>query len=346
MNDNFDFPKAPQNEAFMTDKEMKSHKKIFSQIGFAFLSYLLVSQIMADLAGYLIAYFAPQLFLSQDFLLILSSIIQYLVAFPVLFICLRSIPKSEPLSNGRIGTKKSLKYLVVCMLFIYVGNYISNFLMAKIENILGKMPENTTNIILDNTNIWVSVLIVGLIGPIFEELIFRKLFIDRLTPYGDVIAILLPSLVFGLFHGNLYQFFYAFLLGVVFSYIYLKTGNLSYTILLHMFVNLFCGVLPTYIFSVLDYNQLIELVSTGAITEEYIMANALPIFLFLLYSYGMLAMVGVGIFVFFRNIKKLTLNKGKIRFPKGATLDVMFFNLGTIALIAFSIYLIASNTFG
>lgn len=345
MNDNFDFPKAPKNETFMTDKEIKSHKKIFSQIGFAFFAYLLISEILAEIFGYLIARFAPQLFLSQDFLLMLSSIIQYLMAFPVFCICLRSIPKSEPI-KARAGTKKTLKFLVVCMLFIYVGNYVSNFLMVKIESMIGKTPENFVNTLLDNTNIWVSILIVGLIGPIFEELIFRKLFIDRLTQYGDMVAILLPALIFGLFHGNFYQFFYAFLLGALFSYVYLKTGNLSYSILLHMFVNLFCGVLPTFIFSMLDYNQLIELVSTGAITEEYIMANALPIFLFLIYSYGMLAMAGIGVFVFFKSIKKLSLNKGKIRFPKGTTLDTIFFNLGTIALIGFSVYLIASNTFG
>lgn len=345
MNDNFDFTKNPQNEINMTDSERKSHKKIFSRLGFAFLAYLLVSQGISVLAGILIGTFAPQLFYSQNFLLVLSSAIQYLIAFPVLYLCLRSLPKSDP-QNARVGIKLTLKYLVVCMLFMYVGNYISNFLMVRIEALLGRMPENSLNTILDNSSIWLSFLIVGIVGPIFEELIFRKLFIDRLMPYGDVVAIVLPALIFGLFHGNLYQFFYAFLIGIIFSYIYVKTGNISYTILLHMFINLFCGVLPTFIFSKLDYNQLMEMVSTGALTEEYIMANAFPIFLFLLYSYGMLTMVGIGIFVFLRNIKKININKGKVRFPKGVASDVIFFNVGIISLIAISVILVATNTFG
>lgn len=344
MNDNFNFPNDSQNQINMTDSEIKSHKKIFTRIGLAFLSYIVISQGLSILAGSVIGTFAPEILRGQDFVLVLSSVIQYLVAFPVLCFLLRSIPKREP-AGTRVGVKKFLKYGVVCMFFMYVGSYISTFLMTNIGSLLGRMPENAVNNLLDNTNVFLSVLIVGIIGPIFEEIMFRKLFIDRLMPYGEVVAILFPSLMFGLFHGNLYQFFYAFLLGMIFSYIYVKTGEIIYSIALHMFINLFCGVLPSAVFSMLDYNELMELVSTGALTEEYVSANMFPLLLFIVYTYGMLAMVGIGLFVFLRNIKNIHVNKGEVKFPKGVGSDVVFFNAGTIALIAVCIILIALNTF-
>ncbi len=345
MNDNFDFSNEFKNEINMTEDEKKSHKRIFSKLAFAFLGYLLIAQILSIVAGVVIGLIAPQLFNSQDFLLIVSSVIQYLVAFPVFWACVKSIPKRAPIKN-QVNAKRFLQYLVVCMLFMYVGNYISTFLMTKIEALLGRMPENAVNTLLGSTNILLSALIVGVIGPICEELIFRKLFIDRLTPYGEAIAIFLPSFIFGLFHGNLYQFFYAFLLGVIFSYIYLKTGKIIYSICLHVFINLFCGVFPSLVFSMLDYNELIELVSMGALTEEYVSANALPLFLFIVYSYGMLAMVGVGMFVLLKNIKNIQIYKGDVRFPKGTALEVVLFNAGTIVLIATCLVLMAVNTFG
>lgn len=344
MNENFDFQIDPQNEINMSDSDKRSHKKIFSKICLAFLAYMAISQVLSVVAGLVIGLFAPQLFYSQDFLMLITSVIQYVIAFPILYKLLKSIPKQAPVRT-RVGAKRFLKYAAVAMLFMYIGNYISNFLLTWIESLLGRVPENAVNAMLDNTNIFVSLLIVGIVGPIFEELIFRKLFIDRLMPYGDKVAIFLPALIFGLFHGNLYQFFYAFFIGAVFSYIYIKTGEIMYSTLLHIFINIFCGVFPTAIFSMLDYNELIEIISAGALTEEYLNANILPLSLFLIYSYGMLAMVGIGLIVFWRNARKIQFNKGEIRFPKGSGGDIMFFNVGSIALIMSCILLIAYNTF-
>lgn len=344
MNDNFDFSNDSQNPINMTDSEIKSHKKIFSKIGIAFLLYIVISQGLSILAGSLIGTFAPDTLGGYDFALILSSIIQYAIAFPVLYFILRTVPSTKPVGE-RVGIKKLLKYGVVCMFFMYVGSYISTFLMTNIGSFLGEMPENAVDTVLNNTNIFLSILIVGIIGPIFEELMFRKLFIDRLTPYGETVAILFPSLMFGLFHGNLYQFFYAFLLGIAFSYVYVKTGKIVYSIILHMFINLFCGVLPSAVFSMIDYNELMELAVAGQITEEYVAANMLPLMLFMIYTYGMLAMVGIGVFVFLKNIKNIHINKGEVKFPKGVGSDVMFFNVGTVSLIAICLVLIALNTF-
>lgn len=77
-----------------------------------------------------------------------------------------------------------------------------------------------------------------LIAPAAEELLFRRLLLRRLRPYGERFALVASALCFGLFHGNLNQFFYAFLLGLVLAELALSTGCLWQAVLLHALVNL------------------------------------------------------------------------------------------------------------
>lgn len=84
-----------------------------------------------------------------------------------------------------------------------------------------------------------QLLLAGLIAPAAEELLFRRLLLRRLRPYGERFALVASALCFGLFHGNLNQFFYAFLLGLVLAELALSTGCLWQAVLLHALVNLF-----------------------------------------------------------------------------------------------------------
>lgn len=57
-------------------------------------------------------------------------------------------------------------------------------------------------------------------------------------PWGEQVAIFGSAFLFGLFHGNFGQFFYAFAVGAVFAYVALRTGGIRYTVALHFLVNL------------------------------------------------------------------------------------------------------------
>ena len=88
---------------------------------------------------------------------------------------------------------------------------------------------------------------------------FRKLLIDRTIKYGAGISILISALMFGLYHANLNQLIYSLLVGGFFAAVYVKTGNVIYTILLHMAANFTGSIVTTSI------NNLIA--STGNIVN-------------------------------------------------------------------------------
>ena len=84
----------------------------------------------------------------------------------------------------------------------------------------------------------IPMVLVAMIGaPIFEELIFRKFLIDRILPFGEKAAVIFTALLFGMAHMNAGQFFLAFLLGLLFAVVYIRTGNILYTMALHFMIN-------------------------------------------------------------------------------------------------------------
>jgi membrane protease YdiL (CAAX protease family) len=78
-----------------------------------------------------------------------------------------------------------------------------------------------------------------LLAPVFEELFFRKfLFAKLLSRYSATTSILVSSLCFALFHLPSYRnLLPTFIFGVIACLLYKKTGNILYTIILHVLVN-------------------------------------------------------------------------------------------------------------
>lgn len=87
--------------------------------------------------------------------------------------------------------------------------------------------------------VWLLFLTVGVLAPVAEELVFRGLVFRRMKDWMKPgAAIVLSSLIFGLYHGNMVQFLYATLMGMILAVIYHRTGTLWTSILAHITANL------------------------------------------------------------------------------------------------------------
>lgn len=87
--------------------------------------------------------------------------------------------------------------------------------------------------------VWLLILTVGVLAPVAEELVFRGLVFRRMKDWMKPgLAIVLSSLIFGLYHGNMVQFLYATLMGIMLAVIYNRTGTLWTSILAHVTANL------------------------------------------------------------------------------------------------------------
>lgn len=92
------------------------------------------------------------------------------------------------------------------------------------------------------------IIMTVIMAPIFEEIIFRGIIQKGLMNKGvnPKRAIFYASVIFGLVHGNPWQFVGAVLLGCVLGLVYYKTKSLLLAMLLHAFNNLCSALLITY----------------------------------------------------------------------------------------------------
>ena len=120
-------------------------------------------------------------------------------------------------------------------------------LFDKLVNLVGY--KTTTDWPLPINNGWwfvVNLLGLAILPAIFEELLFRGIILNGLKQYGKWTAILGSAGLFALLHGNIGQLIYPFMLGIILGYIVYKTGNVLYSIIIHLINNTF-SVVYTYI---------------------------------------------------------------------------------------------------
>ena len=142
-----------------------------------------------------------------------------------------------------IGAPVILEALLISATVVVIGNLLGNAVTFVLGGDNGFLEE-----VLDD-NILVTVVSVVVISPVCEELIFRRMLIPRLTPYGERTAVFFSAFAFAMLHGNFLQFFYTLGLGILFGYIFVKTGRVVYTVLIHALINLTGGVIAPFVTS-------------------------------------------------------------------------------------------------
>ena len=190
-----------------------------------------------------LAIFLPDLAFTTTSLLIVNAVTMYGIAMPCALIYFKRCPTAKH-EERPLGFLMMICAILVSFAVFYLGGILGSRADELAADLLGRNTINPVSNTVEQTSLLETLLFVVLLAPIAEEIFYRKLFIDRLRRYGDVPAIIISGLVFGLIHGNLSQFFYAAMLGIVFGAVYVYTGRLRYTIFLHILIN-FMGTFYT-----------------------------------------------------------------------------------------------------
>ncbi len=197
----------------------------------------------------------------------LSSVSMYLLAMPLSLLFYRLLPPLAPKKN-KMGAPLFLGLISLCFVLTYVGNWLGLLVNSIVSAVTGEPVVNALETLTLSSPLWANLLFAGILAPVMEELFYRKLIIDRLLPLGELPTVLLSGILFGLIHGNFSQFFYAAMIGILFGYVYLRTGNILYTVALHMCVNLVGGVYSSEMLKRLDPDALATNPSAEAILEN------------------------------------------------------------------------------
>lgn len=272
-----------------------------------------------------------------------SGVPLYLIAMPI---AVMLMGKSTVIETRKFDMKPGLffKLLLMCLPMMWAGSVFGSMLSMVLSN--GEATDRVADLAMQ-TNIW-NVVFLVIVGPIFEEWLFRKQLIDHTRKYGEKTAILLSGLAFGLFHMNLFQFFYAFLLGLMFGYIYTRTSKLRYSTAMHMIINFNGGVLAPWVLTRVDLDQL-EKVSeaaengNAAAMEQWASQNVEGLAIMLVYFVLYGAVILAGFVLLIRNFKKFEFYTAPEELSRGTRAKTVCGNVGMIMFIMVTCMLTAVN---
>lgn len=172
----------------------------------------------------------------------------------IIFICLKISKKIFPGKNKEFNESKS-KFLFkksmvscICMILgfvlvksVIISNWILYLHIVPSKNIFNTYIQNAT--IINTIVISIQVIIIG---PIIEELIFRKILLGKLLEKFSnrpIKAIVYSALIFGIIHLNIIQGVAAFGGGIILGLIYYYTKSIKATIFTHI-LNNFLIIIP------------------------------------------------------------------------------------------------------
>ncbi len=311
-----------------------NHKKTFSKVGLIlFIASILLSVV--QIACWTIADYIPVIANNADLYFLAGMLPMCAIAYPISLYLFKKVPIQLSAEKKTMKIHHLISACIMCYAMALIFNLIGTFITGIIGTLKGDAVENVIETTVGNIGPVPNFIYFVLCAPIFEELLFRKAVISRISEYGDRIAILLSAFLFGLFHGNLLQGGYAFILGIFFGYVFVKTGRIIYSIIMHMFVNFTCTFLGPLLMKLTDYNEyqlkLTELMNSGA-SEEQITAliteNAICELVMGGWSLIIIAFLITGTILFLKNRKKFVFATGEICFEKGKSFSTIFINLG------------------
>lgn len=333
---------APILDQAALTKEARSQ---FSKIG---LIYVLGALLIVGIQYLVIAIMNvtnPALLSNINSSLLLTMIPMYAVAMPIIMFFIKKFIPATRIEKKKMPVSHWLIIFTICYAGMYLSNIAGLILTQVISLVKGSPVANGILDIATSTNLWINIFVMVLLAPIFEELLFRKLLIDRTVRYGEGISVLFSGLMFGLFHGNLNQFAYAFVLGLLFGFVYVKTGNIKYTIILHMVINFMGSVLGILILKFLDYDALMAASSNPADMMPYVTAHLPQLLLYVFYLILVFGLMITGIIFFIVKAKQFRCLPGEVVIPKGKRFSTTILNLGMILYLVYWIVMIILQLF-
>ena len=324
------------------DGVVKGAKRTFSRLFLGLSLYLIICTVLINATAIVTYFLGDEVYiavfgtsLGQN---ILDATVQYLIALPAFWLFVRKMEVTAPTYRVKITPKEFFVFFLIAQLLMTIGSYIGVFINSALSVGFGSQSTNHTAESIAETPILLTLIFSVILTPIAEELLMRKLFIDRLKKYGEGFAVIVSALSFGLFHGNLYQFFYAALTGLVLGFIYIR-GGLKYSVLLHMLLNFWGSIM------VLLYNKAAETV-LGPYEPGVWFYLALAFVIFDAIISIVFLILGIKYLVRCIRILRDGFNpyEGAVAvLPKGTTASVVFKNAGVITfLVITGFYMLVS----
>lgn len=175
--------------------------------------------------------------------LLVSVVTDYLLRL-VLFQLVLVMPTSVYLLNQKVSIGESIAFRKIsfgtgALVFVFT---LAIWPLLTLVNALSMLFSNytitdTMSGVATETPFPLMFLCVAVVPAILEETVYRGVFFQEYRKVSPVSGAILSGLLFGLMHGNVNQFCYAFVLGGIFAMVIEATGSIVSSMIMHLTIN-------------------------------------------------------------------------------------------------------------
>lgn len=263
-----------------------------------FLITVLLSIIGSFINGYISSY-TDNYFI----LLLISQIV--LVTPSLIYFMINRLNIAESIRFKSIRVSNIILIIVFAFLISPLMNFINALSMLFVRNTTSEIMFD----IVQKNSFWLSLCLIAIVPAVLEEIVYRGVFYNEYRKVNPWKGILLSAFLFGIIHGNLNQFSYAFAMGIVFALLIEATDSILSTMIVHFFIN------GTSVVLLAIYPKLLQYLENIYGMEQYNAQDLLtqlqetvPMnFSYIIQTYGVSALIFTPLaFIVFRIIAKNT----------------------------------------
>ena len=318
-----------EETSVQTEFDPKPARKQFSRLGIGIFVMVLSTALLQVAVSVALDFISTDI-MRSGWGIWIAMLPQYLVGYPLALLLFRKAD-SRPPESRPCGAGRWLSAAVICVFLVLVGSLLGVLLNLLFQTFLESSGVNPVETLVAGDSLLIEVLVLVILAPVVEELFFRKALIDRMRVYGERLAVVTSAVIFGLIHGNVSQFFYALALGLVFGYLYLKTGRVRYSIILHMIVNFFGGIVSQFMQQWADADALANLDTAN---PEGLLAAMTPGNIALIAYEGVLLLLSaVGLITLIVQSRNIRFDPAEKELPRGRRFTTVWLNAGMILTV-------------
>ncbi|WP_075980490.1 CPBP family intramembrane glutamic endopeptidase [Bacillus massilinigeriensis] len=171
-------------------------------------------------------------------------VISFTITLVLVLFLLRKEMKNSHLHRNQSSVGNSIIWAVFGIFLALFAQGIA----ANIEKFLGieMGSENTQQIIGLIETYPIVILVSSIIGPILEEIVFRKIIFGSLHKrFNFVISALISSIIFALAHGEPEHILLYSAMGFTFAFLYVKTNRILVPMFAHVAMNTFVVIVQS-----------------------------------------------------------------------------------------------------
>ncbi|MCA0173733.1 CPBP family intramembrane glutamic endopeptidase [Bacillus sp. RAR_GA_16] len=205
---------------------------------------ILITYIVMQLSGLLGVPLLQKLNVADP--VVIWSVFSFLTALIIMLVLLRSTPDVPFERSTRVSGGQAVGWSILGVFMAYASQIVA----AMIEmNVFGIDPgsENTEMLIEVAKASPIFIIVTSIIGPILEEIVFRKVIFGSLYKrFNFWIAGILSSVIFAAIHFDFSHILIYTAMGLTFAFLYVKTKRLIVPIIAHMTMNTFVVLINVY----------------------------------------------------------------------------------------------------